>query len=183
MIISIVQVLQEWWKEWQLRAVVLFSLNIQYMLVIYGPLNRKFQLPLWLKLCIRIAYIASEVVPINALATILDRQKKSSQSPPVVVHGNRDLELLWAPILLMHLSGSNAVPIQNMEENEQWTKHLGVAVSQVIMHFWFISIMNATSTSTSMILIIRMFICTCMHVSAGQRCPLCVLPVVAIIFS
>jgi len=181
MIISIVQVLQEWWKEWQLRAVVLFSLNIQYMLVIYGPLNRKFQLPLWLKLYIRIAYIASEVVPINALATILDRQKKSSQSPPVVVHGNRDLELLWAPILLMHLSGSNAVPIQNM--NEQWTKHLGVAVSQVIMHFWFISIMNATSTGTSMILIIRMFICTCMHVSAGQRCPLCVLPVVAIIFS
>lgn len=133
MIISVVQV-QQWWSEWHLRFVVLISLIIQYILVSYSPLNRKFHLALWFKLCIRIVYIASEAVPINALATLLDRQKKSSQSPSV--HGNRDLELLWAPILLMHLGGSNAVPIQNMEENEQWIKHLGVAVSQVIMHVY-----------------------------------------------
>ncbi|KAF8712876.1 hypothetical protein HU200_028652 [Digitaria exilis] len=101
----------QWWDEWQLRFLVLLSLSIQC-----------FYLPPWLKLFIWILYIASDAVPINALAAILDRQKKAPDSTPV--HGNRDLELLWAPILLMHIGGSIAVPIRNMEESEQWTKHL-----------------------------------------------------------
>lgn len=113
-----------------MRDFVLSSLFIQWFLLLFCLANRKFHVPLWIKLCIRLAYIASEVVPTNALATLLDRQKKPSQS--TFVHGNRDLELLWAPILLMHLAGSNAVPIQKLEDNEQWTKHLAVAVSQVI---------------------------------------------------
>ncbi|KAF8669953.1 hypothetical protein HU200_051136 [Digitaria exilis] len=125
---SVVQA-HQWWDEWQLRFLVLLSLSIQCMLVLCCPLDRKFHLPFWLKLCIRIAYIASDAVPINALATILNRQKKAPHSTPV--HGNRDLELLWAPILLMHIGGSSVVPVQNMEESEQWTKHLTVAVSQV----------------------------------------------------
>nr|CAB3482124.1 unnamed protein product [Digitaria exilis] len=107
---SVVQA-HQWWDEWQLRFLVLLSLSIQCVLLLCCPLD------------------PSDAVPINALAAILDRQKKAPDSTPV--HGNRDLELLWAPILLMHIGGSIAVPIRNMEESEQWTKHLTVAVSQV----------------------------------------------------
>ncbi|CAL5033479.1 unnamed protein product [Urochloa decumbens] len=120
---------QRWWEEWQLRFLVLSSLTIQLFLLT-RQVQSKFRFPAWFKACIRLVYISSEPVTINALATLLNRQRKLSQCNSV--HGSRELELLWAPILLMHLGGLN-IPSYNIEDNEQWGHHVMVAVTQLLV--------------------------------------------------
>ena len=65
----------QWWEEWQLRILVLSSLAIQLFLLT-RQVQSKFLFPAWFKACIRLVYIASEPVTVNALATLLNRQKK-----------------------------------------------------------------------------------------------------------
>jgi hypothetical protein len=38
---------------------------------------------------------------------------------------------LWTPILLMHLGGRMTISAYNIEDNELWIRHVGVAISQV----------------------------------------------------
>ena len=65
---------QQWWEEWQLRILVLSRLAIQLFLLT-RQVQSKFLFPAWFKACIRLVYIASEPVTVNALATLLNRQK------------------------------------------------------------------------------------------------------------
>ena len=41
------------------------------------------------------------------------------------------LEVMWAPILLLHLGGNDGITAYNIEDNELWSRHLLTAVSQV----------------------------------------------------
>ncbi|KAF7067361.1 hypothetical protein CFC21_073259 [Triticum aestivum] len=45
--------------------------------------------------------------------------------------GNSILEVVWAPVLLIHLGGQDLITAYNIEDNELWTRHIFTSVSQV----------------------------------------------------
>jgi hypothetical protein len=117
----------KWWEEWQLRILVLSSLAIQCYLAIFASARRKhirnlFRFSIWL------AYLGGDAIAIYALATLFNRQRKVRYTS---ADGSHNLEVLWAPILLMHLGGQISISAYNIEDNELWRRHVVTAVSQV----------------------------------------------------
>jgi len=45
--------------------------------------------------------------------------------------GSSDLEVLWAPVLLIHLGGQSTMSAYSLEDNELWKRHAMTLVSQV----------------------------------------------------
>ncbi|XP_039803281.1 uncharacterized protein LOC120667259 isoform X2 [Panicum virgatum] len=82
-------------------------------------------IPRWIRFIMWLAYLASDAVAIYALATLFNRHK--NQDPG----GSRMLEVVWAPVLLIHLGGHDGITAYNIEDNELWSRHLLTAVSQV----------------------------------------------------
>ncbi|KAM0832282.1 hypothetical protein ACQ4PT_064976 [Festuca glaucescens] len=115
----------QWWDESQLRFLVLASLGIQYFLTVFA-VGRKYSVQSWFRFTIWLSYLGNDALAIYALATLFNREKKLSYSD-----GSRDLEVLWAPILLMHLGGQVFITAYNIEDNELWTRHIVTALSQV----------------------------------------------------
>ncbi|WVZ95086.1 hypothetical protein U9M48_040891 [Paspalum notatum var. saurae] len=118
-----------WWEEWQLRILVLGSLSVQFYLSSFATDRKKHIQPLK-RFFIWLAYLAGDSLAIYALATLFNRQKKVQLENPAV-NGSRDLEVLWAPILLVHLGGQLNISAYNIEDNEPWRRHFLTAVSQV----------------------------------------------------
>lgn len=117
----------QWWEEWQLRILVLGRLGVQFFLAIFANARKKHIRPLF-RFSIWLAYLGGDAVAIYALATLFNRQKKLQDKT-----GSHDLEVLWAPILLMHLGGQIfSISAYNIEDNELWRRHIVTSVSQVI---------------------------------------------------
>ncbi|KAM0829301.1 hypothetical protein ACQ4PT_066962 [Festuca glaucescens] len=89
----------QWWDESQLRVLVLGSLGIQYLLMVFAS-GRKCSVPSWFRFLIWLLYLSSDALAIYVLATLFNHQTKQPAS-----NGSRDLEVLWAPFLLLHLGG------------------------------------------------------------------------------
>ncbi|KAJ1267241.1 hypothetical protein BS78_07G041700 [Paspalum vaginatum] len=113
-----------WWEEWQLRILALASLSAQCYLSFFASARKKHIRPLY-RFFIWLAYLAGDSLAIYALATLFNRQRN------VHVNGSRDLEVLWAPILLIHLGGQLNISAYNIEDNELWRRHILTAVSQI----------------------------------------------------
>jgi hypothetical protein len=109
------------WEEWQLRILVLASLLIQCFLFVSAPL-RKRRIPALLRFFIWLAYSSSDAVAIYALTTVYGRQAKD---------GKAGAQVLWVPILLVHLGGQEAITAYNIEDNELWRRHVLTAVFKV----------------------------------------------------
>ncbi|CAL5086861.1 unnamed protein product [Urochloa decumbens] len=112
-----------WWEEWQLRILVLGSLLVQWILFLSSFL-RRFAIPSWFRSIIWLAYLGSDSLAIYALATLFNRQGKQQD-------GSTVLEVVWAPVLLMHLGGQDTITAYNIEDNELWRRHVLTAVSQI----------------------------------------------------
>ncbi|EEC67874.1 hypothetical protein OsI_35508 [Oryza sativa Indica Group] len=120
----------QWWKEWQLRILVLGSLGVQLYLAIFANTRKKHIRPLF-RFSIWLAYLGGDALAIYALATLFNRQKKLQFKT-----GSHDLEVLWAPILLIHLGGQIfSISAHNIEDNELWRWHIVTAVSQSYWKF------------------------------------------------
>lgn len=118
----------QWWDEWQLRVLALTSLFLQYFLF-FAAGRRKRRTSAWFKFVTWLAYLASDAVAIYGLAALFNRHKKQQY---VSSHrGRATLEVLWAPILLMHLGGQDGMTAYNIEDNELWTRHVLTAITQV----------------------------------------------------
>jgi hypothetical protein len=120
-----------WWEEWQLRILVLTSQFLRIFLLCTAVL-RKHRIPAWFRFLIWIAYLGSDAVAIYALAALFNRQRKQDQTPTTI------LQVVWAPILLLHLGGQNAITVYNIEDNELWRRHVITVVSQVSLHACFL---------------------------------------------
>ncbi|CAL4980420.1 unnamed protein product [Urochloa decumbens] len=126
----------QWWEEWQLRVLVLASLFIQFFLFFTASL-RKYSIPAWFRFVIWLAYLGSDAVAIYALAVLFNRQK---QQEWVSTHrSSYSLQVLWAPILLIHLGGQDGITAYNIEDNELWTRHVLTAISQVTVAVYVFS--------------------------------------------
>ncbi|XP_020183968.1 uncharacterized protein [Aegilops tauschii subsp. strangulata] len=117
----------EWWEEWQLRILVLASLFLQWILFISSTL-RKLALPSWFRSLIWLTYLGSDALAIYALATLFSRQRKQDYGS---ANSDSILEVVWAPVLLVHLGGQDGITAYNIEDNELWTRHVLTAVSQI----------------------------------------------------
>jgi hypothetical protein len=118
----------DWWDEWKLRILVLCSLFVQFVLV-FSVLIRRWYILRWLRIVVWIAYIGGDALAVYALATLFNRQKQ--QTTTVAGGGNDALEVLWAPVLLIHLGGQVEISAYSLEDNELWTRHTITLVSQV----------------------------------------------------
>ncbi|OEL20159.1 hypothetical protein BAE44_0018822 [Dichanthelium oligosanthes] len=129
-----------WWEDWQLRILVLGSLGLQWFLLLTAPM-RKYTVPHIFRTCIWLAYISSDALAIYALATLFNRHARVSAAATVCgggivgvtesKHQSSLLEILWAPILLIHLGGQEELTAYEIEDNELWTRHTVTLVSQV----------------------------------------------------
>ncbi|KAF7051823.1 hypothetical protein CFC21_060018 [Triticum aestivum] len=113
-----------WWDEWQLRILVLASLFMQYLLYLCVWLRRSPSMSR-MRVLVWIVYIGSDAVAIYALATLFNRQKQTLDG------GSTALEVLWAPVLLIHLGGQPFISAYSLEDNELWKRHTITLVSQV----------------------------------------------------
>ncbi|VAH12784.1 unnamed protein product [Triticum turgidum subsp. durum] len=118
----------QWWGEWQLQVLALSSLGIQYVLAIFAGF-RKSGAPPWVRFVTWLAFLGSDAVAIFALATLFNRQRY--QQLHNSSHKSHGLQVLWAPILLMHLGGQVVITAYNIEDNELWRRHIVTALSQV----------------------------------------------------
>ncbi|XP_048567333.1 uncharacterized protein LOC125547551 [Triticum urartu] len=117
-----------WWDDWQLRILVLGSLGLQWFLLLAAPM-RKYTIPRVFRTCIWLAYISSDALAIYALATLFNRHARGSNCGGV--EQSSVLEVLWAPVLLIHLGGQQEMTGYEIEDNELWTRHTVTLVSQV----------------------------------------------------
>ncbi|AQK58389.1 uncharacterized protein LOC100383195 [Zea mays] len=118
----------ELWQENQLRILVLISLATQCFLFVFAPL-RQHRIPGPLRLSIWLAYLGSDAVAIYALATLFNSHRCDTGTGTGTARAG--VELLWAPIMLVHLGGQDSIPAYNIEDNELWRRHVVTAVSQV----------------------------------------------------
>lgn len=109
----------QWWQEWQLRILVLGSLSVQLFLYFAIEVRR-------LRWLVWVAYIGGDALAIYALATLFNRQKQRTADG-----GSSALEVLWAPVLLIHLGGQMSITAYSLEDNELWRRHAITLVSQV----------------------------------------------------
>ncbi|KAL6601572.1 hypothetical protein ACP70R_044792 [Stipagrostis hirtigluma subsp. patula] len=121
-----------WWEESQLRVLVLASLFLQLFLVCTAAW-RVVRIPSWLRSCIWLAYLAAAIY---ALATLFTRHRLPPASETTGT--GSILEVLWAPVLLIHLGGPITISAYNMEDNELWARHVLTLLSQVTSNevFW-----------------------------------------------
>lgn len=125
----------QWWDEWQLRVLVLGSLLVQYSLF-FSSASRKFHTRGWFRFFIWLSYLGSDALAIYALVTLFNRQRQPSPSTSSTASaqgssGSHGLEVMWAPILLIHLVGQDPITAYNIEDNELWTGHIITVVFQV----------------------------------------------------
>nr|CAB3491821.1 unnamed protein product [Digitaria exilis] len=119
-----------WWDAWQMRVLVMASLLIQWFLLLAAPM-RKYTIRNRLRRLIWLAYISCDALAIYALATLFNRQTKASSTCLNTGAKASSLEVLWAPVLLIHLGGREEITAYNIEDNEMWTRHTVTLVSQV----------------------------------------------------
>ncbi|CAL5028053.1 unnamed protein product [Urochloa decumbens] len=140
----------DWWDEWKLRILVLGSTTIQFFLFFYGGI-RRYRVPPWFRLCIWLAYLGGDSLAIYALATLFNRHKGEA---PV----QSTLEVLWAPILLVHLAGPEQITVYSVQDNELWRRHIVTLVSQVTVALYVYCISSWSGETSLLVAGVLIFI-------------------------
>ncbi|KAL6844565.1 hypothetical protein ACP4OV_025224 [Aristida adscensionis] len=118
-----------WWEESQLRVLVLGSLVVQWLLFL-SSMGRRRAIPGWFRSTIWLAYLGSDALAIYALAALFNRHKNQDRGSSSI------LEVVWTPILLIHLGGQDTITAYNIEDNELWRRHIFTSVSQVTVSIY-----------------------------------------------
>ncbi|KAM3309846.1 hypothetical protein ACQJBY_030878 [Aegilops geniculata] len=125
----------QWWEEWQLRVLVLSSLCVQFLLffsiwVRRVPALRRLRVVVWM------AYLGGDALAIYALATLFNRHRQRTTDVVGESRSSSGLEVIWAPVLLIHLGGQVTLSAFSMEDNELWLRHVITLVSQVTVSLY-----------------------------------------------
>ncbi|CAO2149313.1 unnamed protein product [Urochloa humidicola] len=118
----------QWWEAWQLRVLVLASLFLQFFLFV-AAIARKRRPPPWFRFLTWVAYLGSDALAVYALATLFNRQHERQDEP--VAPSSAGLEVLWAPLILLHLGGQDGITAYSIQDNELWRRHFVIAASQI----------------------------------------------------
>ncbi|OEL15714.1 hypothetical protein BAE44_0023267, partial [Dichanthelium oligosanthes] len=94
-----------------LRILVLGSLFLQFFLF-FSSMVRNSCIRSLCRSCIRLAYVGADALAIYALATLFNRHRLP---PADVASSSSVLEVLWAPVLLIHLGGQHSITAYSIE--------------------------------------------------------------------
>ncbi|KAK3425907.1 hypothetical protein EUGRSUZ_F02468 [Eucalyptus grandis] len=144
--------LRKIWKEWELRAMVLFTLGVQIVLLLLGN-RRKSSPTVRLRVLVWCAYLTSDYVATVALG-VLSRKLGEVNGTSGHLDDNSKLAALWAlwaPLLLLLLGGPDTITAYSLEDNALWLRHLlalGVqagATAYVLFMAWTSSSLSVLS--------------------------------------
>ncbi|KAF7845335.1 uncharacterized protein G2W53_002240 [Senna tora] len=121
MISKIVQI----WEDWNIRGVILFSLSLQFFLIVSAPLRKRTKS--FIILFVWLAYLLADWAASFCVGLI---SKNQSNNP--IFSKNDYLMAFWAPFLLLHLGGPDTITAFALEDNELWLRHLLSLIFQAL---------------------------------------------------
>ncbi|GKV50122.1 hypothetical protein SLEP1_g56836 [Rubroshorea leprosula] len=107
------------WATWNIRVFVIVSLSVQVFLILFAP-YRKRRGKIYGKcvdLLIWSIYLLADWVAGFSIGLIVSKQIKSPTE-------SSDIQVFWAPFLLLHLGGPDTITSFALEDNEFWVRHL-----------------------------------------------------------
>ncbi|XP_022777236.1 uncharacterized protein LOC111318628 [Durio zibethinus] len=133
---ALIQNLENLWKDWQLRGLLLLSLIFQTILIVMGN-HRKYSYQLLVRFAVWVAYLASDTVATMALGIISNDLGDTSDNGKS--DANIELHVFWAPFLLLHLGGPDTITAYALEDNELWLRHLlGLALKAGVAFYTYL---------------------------------------------
>ncbi|GLT52430.1 hypothetical protein SLA2020_257730 [Shorea laevis] len=105
---SVVESTEKLWDTWNIKALVILSLLLQFFLCLFAPLRKqrggKWVVIIWL------AYLLADWVPTFTIGLIVQ-----AESSPILA--------FWATFLLLHLGGPHSITSFSLEDNELWIRY------------------------------------------------------------
>uniref|UniRef100_A0A2N9H739 DUF4220 domain-containing protein n=1 Tax=Fagus sylvatica TaxID=28930 RepID=A0A2N9H739_FAGSY len=142
------------WKEWELRGLVILSLTAQIILVILGN-RRKYIAGTWIRLIVWSTYLLADYIAAMAVGILSNDLGEVYSKHSGFVDAGYELRAFWAPLLLSHLGGTDAITAYSLEDNELWRRHSFGVITQAIMTLYVL--LTAWTSSRFSLLSIAMF--------------------------
>ena len=149
---------QSWrkvWNEWELRGMILLSLTAQIVLVILGN-RRKYIATTWIRITVWSAYLLADYIAAMA-GGILSNDIGDVYTDSGALDANYELKAFWAPLLLLHLGGTDAITAYSLEDNELWNRH-SFAVFTQAMTTLYILLLSWTGSRLSLLFIVMFYV-------------------------
>ncbi|KAK5834159.1 hypothetical protein PVK06_018033 [Gossypium arboreum] len=128
--------LMKLWKEWELRAMVITSLVVQILLISLGK-RRKSSFERRVRAAVWCSYLLADSVATIGLG-ILTNDLADIYDTGGALDLSTELKATWAPFLLLHLGGPDAITAYSLEDNQLWLRHLfGLIVQTIVTIYIF----------------------------------------------
>ncbi|GLT37396.1 hypothetical protein SLA2020_117140 [Shorea laevis] len=116
---SIIETAKKVWATWSIRVFIIVSLSLQIFLMWFARYRkwRGGKMGKCLDILIWFTYLLADWVAGFTIGLILSEQSKT----PIE---SSDIHVFWAPFLLLHLGGPDAITSFALEDNEFWIRHL-----------------------------------------------------------
>ncbi|GLT43757.1 hypothetical protein SLA2020_176880 [Shorea laevis] len=107
------------WATWNIRVFIIVSLLVQVFLILFAPYRkrRSKKYGKCVDLLIWSIYLLADWVASFSIGLIVSKQIKG----PIE---SNDIQVFWAPFLLLHLGGPDTITSFALEDNEFWVRHL-----------------------------------------------------------
>ncbi|XP_030961382.1 uncharacterized protein LOC115982803 [Quercus lobata] len=141
---------RELWQEWELRGMIILSLTIQIVLVILGN-RRKYIAGIWIRFIVWSAYLLGDSIAAMAAGMLSNNIGETDKGG--LLDAKYELTAFWAPLMLLHLGGTDAITAYSLEDNELWKRQLFGVATQAMATF-YILLMAWTGSHMSFLFIV-----------------------------
>ena len=112
------------WNAWDVRLLILCSLNLQLTLVILGG-RRRYIRGIWIGVIVWSSYLMVDWVAAFAVGNLSNLATENEfKNGKTDDDTNKALTALWAPLLLLHLGGPDTITAYSIEDTQLWSRHL-----------------------------------------------------------
>ncbi|KAI3432956.1 DUF4220 domain-containing protein [Psidium guajava] len=148
------------WNLWELRAMVLFTLAVQILLILFGQ-KRKSSHNLKLRITVWCAYLTEDSVATVALGVLSSKLGDVNMRNGGHLGDNDKLLAFWSPLLLLLLGGPDTITSYSLEDNALWLRHcLGLVVqtsatTYIIFMAWTSSYLSYLSSVMALVGLVK----------------------------